>query len=268
MNKSLIHNHPYHIVTNSPWPLLSSFSLIIFLSGAVIFFYEKNNNLILIGLISLLICIFQWWRDVIRERTYQGIHNSFIIKLLRCGIILFIISEIFFFLSLFWTYFHIALSPRIEIGRKWPPKIIKIFDPYNIPLLNTIVLLSSGISITWTHYNLINANKINRLISLSITIILGLYFTLLQYIEYIEASFTISDSTYGRIFFLLTGFHGIHVIIGTIFIIVSLIRIYINHYSIFHHFGFEARAWYWHFVDVVWLFVYIFIYWWTYYFII
>nr|ACJ69630.1 cytochrome c oxidase subunit III [Enicospilus sp. MD-2008] len=264
MNKSFNHNHPYHMVTNSPWPLLSSFSLMMLLSGSVMFFHEKNINLMMLGLISLLMCMFQWWRDVIRESTFQGMHNSFIMKLLRLGMILFIISEIFFFLSLFWTFFHMSLSPSIEIGSKWPPKMIKIFDPYSIPLLNTIVLLSSGISITWTHYSLINYNKKNSLFSLYLTIFLGMYFTLLQYLEYKEASFTISDSVYGSIFFLLTGFHGIHVIIGTLFIIISLIRINFNHFSNNHHFGFEASAWYWHFVDVVWLFVYSFIYWWTY----
>lgn len=266
MNKSkfFTHNHPFHLVTPRPWPLYSSLRLIIILIGAIEWFHEFSINLFLFGLISLLLNIIQWWRDVIRERTFQGIHTIYVLNLIRIGIILFIISEIFFFFSFFWSFFHISLSPRIEIGRIWPPLIIYTFNPYNIPLLNTIVLLSSGISITWSHYRILNRNLSERKNSLTITVILGIYFSFLQFIEYNEAPFTISDSIYGSTFFLITGFHGLHVIIGTIFIIVRLLRLINLQFSSNHHFGFEARSWYWHFVDVVWLFVYIFIYWWTY----
>lgn len=171
------------------------------------------------------------------------------------------LRNFFFFLSFFWAFFHNFLSPRIEIGRNWPPKILKIFNPYNIPLLNTIILLRSGITITWSHYIILieKFNKIKN--SLITTILLGIYFSLLQYIEYTESLFNISDSIYGRIFFLITGFHGIHVIIGTIFIISTFLRLTKSHFSKLHHFGFEASSWYWHFVDVIWLFVYIFLYW-------
>lgn len=258
------YNHCYHIVTLRPWPLLTSLNLIITLLGAIKWFHEIKIFIFYWGLIFLIICIFIWWRDIIRERTFQGSHRTKIISLLKIGILLFIISEIFFFFSFFWRFFHISLSPRIEIGRIWPPLIIKPFNPYNIPLLNTIILLSSGLSITWRHYIILNKNKKERLISLIITILLGIYFSYLQYIEYKEASFTISDSIYGSTFFLITGFHGIHVIIGTFFIIVIFLRLINNQFSSFHHFGFEARSWYWHFVDVIWLFVYISIYWWRY----
>lgn len=264
MNKTISFNHPYHLVTLRPWPLITSINLIIILLGAIKWFNEFNYTLILIRFISLNLRIFQWWRDIIRERTYQGFHSIKVSILIRSGIILFITSEIFFFFSFFWAFFHISLSPRIEIGSIWPPILIQPFNPYNIPLLNTIILLSSGISITWRHYRILNKNYNESLISLIITFNLGLYFSLLQYIEYKEASFTISDSVYGSTFFIITGFHGLHVIIGTIFIIIITIRLINLQFSSHHHFGFEARSWYWHFVDVVWLFVYISIYWWNY----
>lgn len=258
------YNHPYHLVTPRPWPLLTSINLIITLLGSIKWFHLFNINLILMGLISLIFCISQWWRDTIRERTFQGFHTLKVSKLIRIGIILFITSEVFFFFSFFWAFFHIALSPRIEIGRIWPPLIILPFNPYNIPLLNTIILLSSGVRITWRHHRILNKNYPERINSLIITILLGCYFSVLQFIEYWEAPFRISDSVYGSTFFIVTGFHGIHVIIGTIFILITSIRLINFHFSPHHHLGFEARSWYWHFVDVVWLFVYISIYWWRY----
>nr|YP_010716460.1 cytochrome c oxidase subunit III [Gotra octocincta]WDQ40356.1 cytochrome c oxidase subunit 3 [Gotra octocincta] len=267
MNKSLLnlnYNHPYHLVTQSPWPILTSINLMIMLIGAIKWFNEFNYNLILIGFMTLNLCSSQWWRDVIRESTFQGFHTLKVSKLMRMGMILFICSEIFFFLSFFWAYFHMSLSPSIEIGSMWPPILIQPFNPYNIPLLNTIILLSSGVSITWSHYSILNSNLKESLISMNLTILLGVYFTSLQYMEYNEASFCISDSVYGSTFFMITGFHGLHVIIGTIFIIVTMMRLKKFHFSCHHHFGFEASSWYWHFVDVVWLFVYISIYWWTY----
>lgn len=174
---------------------------------------------------------------------------------------LFITSEIFFFLSFFWAFFHTSLSPDIFIGQKWPCKGIVAFDPIAIPLINTLILLRSGVSLTASHHFLITGEKTKGFNYLLFTIILGVYFTALQYVEYKEATFSIADSVYGSTFFIATGFHGIHVIIGTIFLNVCLFRIIKNHFSSYHHFGFEAAAWYWHFVDVVWLFLYICIYW-------
>lgn len=214
------------------------------------------------GLIITLLIIFQWWRDITRERTFQGLHSSKVFLRIKIGIILFIISEIFFFFSFFWRFFHLSLTQCIELGIKWPPTGIQVFNPFIIPLLNTIILLTSGISITWAHYSLIN-NKFKRFISrISITIILGIYFSFLQTYEYLEAQFNISDSSYGSTFFIATGFHGLHVLIGTLFLIISFLRNLKIHFSKNHHFGFEAAAWYWHFVDIVWLFLYISIYWW------
>ena len=168
----------------------------------------------------------------------------------------------FLFHFFFWAFFHNSLSPTIELGLLWPPKIITPFNPIQIPPLNTLVLLRSGISVTWAHHSLIENNYKQSFQALLITVILDLYFTIFQSYEYIEASFSISDSIYGTTFFIATGFHGNHVIIGTTFLLICLTRHYINHFSSSHHFGFEAAAWYWHFVDVVWLFLYVSIYWW------
>lgn len=203
----------------------------------------------------------RWWRDIIRESTYEGKHTKEVITGLKMGIILFITSEVFFFISFFWAFFHSSLSPDIFIGQIWPCKGIKSFNPISIPLINTIILLRSGVTLTGAHHFLITGkkNRCDRL--LLITITLGIYFSILQYIEYQEASFSIADSIYGSTFFIATGFHGIHVLIGTIFLLVCFLRRKTNHFSSYHHFGFEAAAWYWHFVDVVWLFLYIFIYW-------
>jgi len=255
-------NHPFHLVNFRPWPLTSAIRSFTLVSGLVKWFHQYDNNLFLLGVSITLLIIYQWWRDISRERTFQGLHTICVINGLKWGIILFIISEVFFFLSFFWRFFHISLSPNIELGINWPPIGINPFNPFQIPLLNTIILLSSGISVTWAHYRLIENNHSQRIASLFITIILGLYFTVLQAYEYIEAPFSIADSVYGASFFLATGFHGMHVLIGTTFLIVCLIRHYNFHFSFNHHFGFEAAAWYWHFVDVVWLFLYISIYWW------
>lgn len=255
---------PFHLVTFRPWPILSSIRVYVIMIGILNWFYNFNIFLFIYGILLLLLCLYQWWRDVIRESTYQGFHTKKVVKGLNLGIILFIISEIFFFIRIFWCYFHIFLSPRIDIGRCWPPKNIILFNPFNIPLLNTILLLSSGVTVTWCHYSLLVRNKSSRFIRILITIILGIIFSILQYLEYIEASFTIADSVFGSIFFIATGFHGFHVFVGTLFLLVNLFRILLDNYSKFHHFGFEAAAWYWHFVDVVWLFLYILIYYWIY----
>ena len=168
----------------------------------------------------------------------------------------------FFFLRFFWAFFHRRLSPNVDIGRLWPPFGIKVFNPFQVPLLNTIVLVSSGIRVTWAHHSLIEGNFFQTTQGLIITVLLGLYFTILQGLEYFEARFTFADRVYGSTFFIATGFHGLHVIVGTLFLIVILIRHLKKEFSSSHHFGFEAAAWYWHFVDVVWLFLYLVIYWW------
>nr|ASY98455.1 cytochrome c oxidase subunit III [Sinomiopteryx grahami] len=255
-------NHPYHMVTYSPWPILAAISIMFGMLGFIMFSYEYNQNLMMLNMLILVFITIQWWRDVVRESTYQGYHTKKIITNLQWGMILFIISEILFFSSFFWTFYHSSLSPNIELGTSWPPSSIIPFNALQIPLLNTNVLLASGISITWSHHGLLENNYNQAIQGLMFTILLGLYFTLLQIYEYYEAPFTMADSVFGSTFFIATGFHGLHVIIGTTFLITCMTRMLFMHFTSNHHFGFEAAAWYWHFVDVVWLFLYISIYWW------
>nr|ALO77499.1 cytochrome c oxidase subunit 3 [Gloeosoma sp. GLO01] len=258
----MLKNHPFHLVNNSPWPFFIALSIFSLMIGLMKWFHLFSINLFFFSNIITLMIMFQWWRDIVRESTFQGNHSMNVTIGLRLGMILFIISEILFFISFFWSFFHSSLAPSIEIGMLWPPKNIETFNPMSIPLLNTMILLTSGISVTWAHHSLMENNWNQTFQSLSITVFLGLYFSLLQMYEYKEASFSIADSIYGAVFFISTGFHGLHVIIGTLFLTVCLIRHFYNHFSTKHHFGFEAAAWYWHFVDVVWLFLYISIYWW------
>lgn len=255
-------NHPFHLVDYSPWPLIGAIRTFILVVGLVKWFHQYEINLFLLGIAITLLIIFQWWRDITREGTFQGLHSSNVVLGLKLGIILFIISEIFFFFSFFWRFFHRRLSPAVELGINWPPIGINPFNPFQIPLLNTLILLTSGISVTWSHHRLIERNHSQSVIRLIITIFIGIYFSILQAYEYIEARFSIADSVYGSTFFIATGFHGIHVLIGTTFLAVCFFRLKNFHFSNIHHFGFEAAAWYWHFVDVVWLFLYISIYWW------
>nr|AML26497.1 cytochrome c oxidase subunit III [Staphylinidae sp. BMNH 1274661] len=255
-------NHPYHLVDVSPWPLMGALSAMITMIGIIKWFHMFNNNLFLLGMIITMMVMYQWWRDISREGTYQGLHTYTVTMGLRWGMILFITSEVFFFISFFWGFFHSSLAPTIELGMQWPPLGIETFNPMQIPLLNTLILLTSGLTVTWAHHSMMENNFTQTTQSLILTVLLGIYFSILQGYEYMEASFTISDAVYGSSFFMATGFHGIHVIIGTTFLLVCLLRHLNNHFSSIHHFGFEAAAWYWHFVDVVWLFLYISIYWW------
>nr|QLO81943.1 cytochrome c oxidase subunit III [Leptopilina syphax] len=258
----MLHNLIFHLVTVSPWPILSSFSVMSTMIGGIMLFNDKFIYLMNLGFLSIILCSIQWWRDVIREGTFQGSHLSRVVEGLKLGMVLFILSEVMFFLSFFWTFFHSSLSPNIEVGGIWPPSNILQFDPFQLPLLNTVILLSSGVLVTWSHYSILNSDNEGSQVGLLGTIMLGMVFSMIQFMEYYEATFSMSDSVFGSIFFLTTGFHGGHVIIGSIFLLVILIRLSYNHLNKFHHFGFEAASWYWHFVDVVWIFVYILVYWW------
>nr|BBF98412.1 cytochrome c oxidase subunit III [Scotoplanes sp. TT-2017]BBF98425.1 cytochrome c oxidase subunit III [Scotoplanes sp. H5]BBF98438.1 cytochrome c oxidase subunit III [Scotoplanes sp. H8] len=258
----MTHQHHFHLVNQSPWPLTASLGALSLTSGLVLWFQTNNLNLLLLGLTIIIATSINWWRDISREATHQGFHTLIVINGLRYGMILFITSEICFFFAFFWAFFHSSLAPSIELGVIWPPTGINPINPFLIPLLNTAVLLSSGITITWAHHSIIQNNRNEALQALFLTIILGIYFTTLQIWEYLDSPFTIADSVYGSTFFVATGFHGLHVFIGTTFLTVCLFRLFNHHFSTHHHFGFEAAAWYWHFVDVVWLFLYICIYWW------
>ncbi|YP_009517123.1 cytochrome c oxidase subunit III (mitochondrion) [Thrips palmi] len=253
---------PFHLVSRSPWPILASFQVFnMVYSTAKLFNSSSSSYIFLTNFCLMTLISWNWWRDIVRESTYEGSHTKEVITGLKLGMMLFITSEVFFFLSFFWAFFHCSLSPDIFIGQMWPCKGIKSFNPMGIPLMNTLILLSSGVTLTAAHHFLMTGKKMKCNNLLICTVMLGVYFTILQYIEYKEASFTIADSIYGSTFFMATGFHGIHVLIGTIFLFICLVRSKTNHFSSYHHFGFEAAAWYWHFVDVVWLFLYIFIYW-------
>nr|YP_008144940.1 cytochrome c oxidase subunit III [Eleutheronema tetradactylum]AGO20435.1 cytochrome c oxidase subunit III [Eleutheronema tetradactylum]AMZ79612.1 cytochrome c oxidase subunit III [Eleutheronema tetradactylum] len=256
------HHHPFHMVNPSPWPLTGAVAALLLTSGLAVWFCYNSIILLSLGLILLLLTMYQWWRDVVRESTFQGFHTLPVQKGLRLGMILFIVSEVLFFTGYFWAFYHSSLAPTPELGGIWPPTGITPLDPFEVPLLNTAVLLASGVAITWAHHSIVEGERKEAIQSLMITVVLGLYFTTLQAIEYYEAAFTIADGIFGSTFFVATGFHGLHVMIGSTFIIISLLRLIWHHFTTQHHFGFEAAAWYWHFVDVVWLFLYVSIYWW------
>nr|ABQ11834.1 cytochrome c oxidase subunit 3 [Iphiteon panicea] len=254
--------HPYHLVEPSPWPIIGSYAALFLTIGSILYFHYTHTTILISGFIITTLIMIVWWRDTIRESSFQGLHTTKVQTGLKQGMILFISSEVLFFFSFFWAFFHSSLAPTTEIGASWPPEGISPLNPIAIPLLNTIVLLSSGITVTWTHHSLITSQKNEALISLTWTILLGIFFTSLQALEYHDSSFTITDSIYGSTFFVATGFHGLHVLIGTTFLSICWLRINKNHFTNTHHIGFETSAWYWHFVDVVWLFLYTCIYWW------
>jgi cytochrome c oxidase subunit 3 len=259
-----VQKHPFHLVDPSPWPLFASLASLSTAIGAVLYMhgYVGGNALVTLGFCMVLYSMFVWWRDVIREATFEGHHTKTVQTGLRYGMILFIVSEIMFFFAFFWAFFHSSLAPSIEIGSMWPPKGISVLNPWDIPFLNTIILLSSGASVTWAHHAILAGQRMQGMYSLAVTIFLASVFTSLQVMEYMEAPFTISDGIYGSTFYMATGFHGFHVFVGTLFLGVCLVRLYKHHFTQNHHFGFEAAAWYWHFVDVVWLFLFVAIYWW------
>lgn len=260
-----IFTHPWHLVDNSPWPFIMSIAVLNTAIGFILYLFRIINSgfTLFFSIIAIIICLIFWWRDIIREATFEGKHTLNVQKNLRLGVILFIISEIMFFFGFFWAFFHNSLSPAIQIGAIWPPIGINPINPFGIPFLNTCILLTSGASLTAAHHYLrTHVQYLSFMFQL--TLILAIWFTLEQFIEYAHASFNISDGIYGSIFYMATGFHGFHVIIGTIFIWVAYERFIRGHFTKEHHIGFEAAAWYWHFVDVVWLFLFISIYWWGY----
>lgn len=256
--------HTYHLVNPSPWPLIASSGAFCLTTGAVMYFhYFMLGSLILtIGVFLILFTMRMWWKDVIRESTFEGHHTILVQQGLRYGVILFIVSEVMFFFAFFWAFFHSSLAPSIELGSVWPPVGITVFSPWSVPLLNTVILLISGITVTWAHHALCIGVKEQLMYSLILTVFLAFIFLLLQLFEYFEASFDISDSVYGSTFYLATGFHGLHVLIGSVFLIVNVFRCYENHYTQEHHLGFWAAVWYWHFVDVVWLILFLSLYYW------
>lgn len=263
-SRKLIQNFPYHLVAPSPWPINVSFALL----GLAIAGVMSMHGYFLGGLLFTLcssLTLFSmsfWFKDISDEATYEGCHTKQVQRGLTIGVLLFIVSEVFAFLSVFWAFFHSSLSPSIEIGGVWPPQGITALDPFAIPLLNTMLLVSSGAFITYAHHALIKGNRKDSIYGTFFTIILAIVFTGFQYLEYSEAPFTISDSVYGSAFYASTGLHGFHVIIGTIFISTMFFRNLGYQLTKHHHIGFESSILYWHFVDVVWLFLFIAVYYW------
>lgn len=252
--------HPYHLVNPSPWPFVGSMAGLTLAVGALLYMHDITKAVLPIGIGLVLFTMFGWWRDVVKEATVEKQHTPVVQIGLRYGMALFIASEVMFFAAFFWAYFNASLFPTEAIGGAWPPASIKTFDPFELPLLNTLILLTSGVSVTWAHHAIREGDRAGFLQGLGITILLGITFTFVQAYEYSHAAFGFREGIYPSTFYMATGFHGFHVIVGTIFLIVCWFRGRAGHFTPAQHFGFEAAAWYWHFVDVVWLFLFVCVY--------
>ncbi|MEH6360946.1 MAG: cytochrome c oxidase subunit 3 [Amylibacter sp.] len=259
-------NHDYHILQPSIWPLMGALSAFVMLFGAVLWMSDVTPYIFFIGFVGVLYVMYAWWSEVVDE-AHEGDHTPVVVIGLRYGVIMFIISEVMFFVAWFWTFFKHALYPMTEgsplIDGVWPPAGIETFDPWHLPLINTLILLCSGCFCTWAHHAIVHDNDRDGLKKGLIgSVILGLLFTVFQAYEYSHAAFGFSGNIYGATFFMATGFHGFHVVIGTIFLFVCYLRVKAGHFTPEKHVGLEAAAWYWHFVDVVWLFLFFAIYIW------
>ena len=273
--------HDYHLVNPSPWPLIGSIAVLALAIGGVtymkgLFGVEAGQLWTLVpGFLMVIWTMAGWWREVVKEgRT--GDHTPVVEIGLKYGMVLFIVSEIMFFAAWFWSFFELAIFYPARVGAtfdatspiweglnafaQWPPTGVTTFDPFHLPLINTLILLLSGTTVTAAHHALAHDKMDNAKFMLILTIILGFAFTCLQVYEYSEAQFTFDGTLYGSAFFMATGFHGAHVVIGTIFLFVCLMRLYAKNMTAKKHLGFEFAAWYWHFVDVVWLFLFAFVY--------
>ncbi len=255
---------PYHLVDPSPWPIIGALGGFLTVFGIVLAAHYNNYMVLVAGALIVIATMAGWWRDVVKESRTPGLHSKVVQLGLRYGMLLFISSEVMFFVGFFWAYFNFLLFPETQGNGQtvWPPANVFTFDPFHLPLLNTMILLLSGTTVTWAHHALLEGNRRDLLRGLGLTVILGVLFTCCQALEYSHAPFKFSGGgVYSSVFFLATGFHGFHVIVGTTFLAVCWFRAKANHFTPERHFGFEAAAWYWHFVDVVWLFLFACIYW-------
>lgn len=257
-----LETHPFFIVEESFWPLYCCLRVFNFLFSFVLFCWKQIRIISLIPYLVLAIVVVICWAKDVDMEGKLGHHTVEMEASLKWSIGWFIRREIFFFFSFFWAFFRFSLRANIETGEEWPPLHIVPLEAFSIPLLNTLILLRRGVSLTWGHHAIIQGNWTGAVQGFGITIILGLYFTLLQVGEYLERSFSFNDSLWGRIFFIATGFHGAHVVIGTSLLTMCFIGFFFQRHISNHHIGVETRRWYWHFVDVVWLFLFIRIYWW------
>lgn len=269
-------NHDYHLVNPSPWPAVGALGGFVMAMGGVIFMHPDligadsvSWAIILPGLALILLTMFLWWKDVVKE-SLAGDHKPVVQLGLRYGMALFIASEVMFFAAFFWAFFDASLYfndakqvVRTDVtGGTWPPAGVIPFEAFDLPFMNTMILLLSGCTVTWAHHALREGKRDQLIHGLTLTVLLGICFTCLQAFEYSHAAFGFSDGIYSSTFYMATGFHGFHVLVGTIFLAVCLFRARAGHFTPSHHFGFEAAAWYWHFVDVVWLFLFVCVYWW------
>jgi cytochrome c oxidase subunit 3 len=264
-------DHPYHLVDPSPLPLVTSFAIMMFLLGGGLALHEEPSGFYVLGagLLSIIACCYFWWKDVIIEGIRDKAHTSAVQMGMRLGMALFIVSEVMFFFAFFWAFFGASLFPILPLEDiwamgegVWPPEGIVTFDPFDLPFINTLILLLSGTTCTWAHHALLERKNDQVIQALWYTVILGVIFSAMQAYEYNHAAFGLKDGIYATTFYLATGFHGIHVIIGTTFLGVCLYRANKGQLTPENHLGFEFAAWYWHFVDVVWLFLFVAVYWW------
>ncbi len=256
------HKHPYHLVDPSPWPIVGALAAFSMFVGLLMLMHFDQWWLFIVGLVAVLVVMFFWFRDVVREATFESHHTPVVQIGLRYGMALFIVSEVMFFAAFFWAFFDASLFPAPATGGTWPPEGVIVFNPWGLPFLNTLILLTSSCTVTWAHHAMLKDDRAGLLQGLALTVALGITFLFVQAYEYSHAPFSFTDGIYPSTFFMATGFHGFHVFIGTVFLIVCLYRAYREHFKPDHHFGLEAAAWYWHFVDVVWLFLFTCIYWW------
>lgn len=263
--------HPYVLLEPSPWPIIASAAMLALTLGGAMAMHsiEAGKYIAGAGFAGILFIMYVWWRDVIVEAKRDKVITPPVATGLRMGMVLFIASEVMFFVAFFWAFFSSSLFPVVALEEVWgmaegiwPPEGIKTFDPWSLPFLNTLILLLSGTTVTWAHHALLHDKNDEVVQALALTVFLGVCFSGLQALEYSHAAFGFTDGIYASTFYLATGFHGIHVMIGTLFLAVMLIRAMRGQLNSKEHLGFEFAAWYWHFVDVVWLFLFVFIYWW------
>jgi cytochrome c oxidase subunit 3 len=269
--------HPYHIVRPSIWPLAGSAAGAMLAVGAVMYMHKASIfgvpvhfTGIILGLLCVLAVMFFWWKDIIHESVVERVHTKIAEIGLRYGMALFIASEVMFFVAFFWAFFDASLYAgqenmplRLEYTQGvWPPPQIHVVPPFDLPFMMTMILLLSGCTVTWAHHAVLEGDNKNAVKALGITVFLGFSFLCFQVYEYVHAHFGFTEGVFPSTFYMATGFHGFHVFVGTIFLFVCWRRAIKGHFSKERHFGFEAAAWYWHFVDVVWLFLFIAIYWW------